>query len=122
MEKYKTWKKITLIGNKIRTIWSTNSKRYKIPITIQGIPALSNFSFCDKANNSLFRSYLINSLLNKNILSSNIFYTSISHTNNIIKRYSEAIDEGFSNLKESIDNESIFKLKKKLKTSITFRK
>ncbi len=122
MEKYKTWKKITTIGNKIRAIWSTNSKRYKIPITIQGIPALSNFSFCDKANNSLFRSYLINSLLNKNILSSNIFYTSISHTNNIIKRYSEAIDEGFSNLKESIDNESIFKLKKKLKTSITFRK
>ena len=121
MEKYKTWKKITTIGNKIRAIWSTNSKRYKIPITIQGIPAFLTLVFVIKLI-TLFRSYLINSLLNKNILSSNIFYTSISHTNNIIKRYSEAIDEGFSNLKESIDNESIFKLKKKLKTSITFRK
>ncbi len=122
MEKYKTWKKITSIGKKIRGIWLENSERYKIPISIKGIPALSNFSFSDKVNNLLYRSYLINSLLDKNILSSNIFYTSISHTSKILKRYTEAIDQGFFKLKKSINNESIFKQKKKLKTSITFRK
>ena len=114
--------KITSIGKKIRGIWLENSERYKIPISIKGIPALSNFSFSDKVNNLLYRSYLINSLLDKNILSSNIFYTSISHTNKILKKYTEAIDQGFFKLKKSINNESIFKQKKKLKTSITFRK
>ena len=122
MEKQKTWQKITKIGNKIRNFWSVISNRHNLPIEIYGIPSLTNYSFKDDENNLLFRSYLINNLLSKNYLSSNIFYSSISHTDKILKKYFEYLDEGFYEMKKSIDNESIFKLRKNLKNLRIFRK
>ena len=121
MERQKTWKKITKIGNKVRNFWSIVSNKYRLPISTQGIPALSSYYFKDEENNLLFRSYLINNLLKKNFLSSNIFYASTSHTNKILKKYFECLDEGFFEMRKSIDNESIFKLRKKLKNLKTFR-
>ena len=66
--------------------------------------------------------YQSNTLLGKNYLSSNIFYSSISHTDKILKKYFEYLDEGFYEMKKSIDNESIFKLRKNLKNLRIFRK
>jgi adenosylmethionine-8-amino-7-oxononanoate aminotransferase len=121
MEKQKTWNEISKIGNKVTNFWKTISKKYDLPVSIQGIPALANYSFKDKKNNSLYRSYLINQLLDKNFLSSNVFYSSMAHTDQILKKYFELLEEGFFDLKKSIENESIFELKKNFITSKTFR-
>ena len=64
-----SWNEISKIGNKVTNFWKTISKKYDLPVSIQGIPALANYSFKDKKNNSLYRSYLINQLLDKNFLS-----------------------------------------------------
>ena len=105
MERDKTWKTITSIGKKVTSNWIKLSKRNKLPITTQGIPALTNFYFNDKKNHFKYRSYLINYFIKKGYLSSNIFYASISHTDNILKKYFSILDESFYNLSKLIKSE-----------------
>ena len=121
MERDQTWKKITANGNKVLNFWRKLSKRYKLPLQIQGLPALANYSFKDSKNNLLYRSYLIKYLLKNNYLSSNIFYSSISHKDKILNKYFELLDEGFFSLKKSIDNGEIKLFDKDLETIKTFR-
>ena len=105
MERDKTWKTITSIGKKVTSNWIKLSKKNKLPITTQGIPALTNFYFNDKKNHFKYRSYLINYFIKKGYLSSNIFYASISHTDNILKKYFSILDESFYNLSKLIKSE-----------------
>ena len=121
MERDQTWKKITANGNKVLNFWIKLSKRYKLPLQIQGLPALANYSFKDSKNNLLYRSYLIKHLLKNKYLSSNIFYSSISHKDKILNKYFELLDEGFFSLKKSIDNGEIKLFDKDLETIKTFR-
>ncbi len=121
MEKEKTWKKITKTGKKVKKFWQSISNKYKLPISTKGIPALVNYSFDNNKYNLMYRSYLINYLLKKNFLSGNIFYSSTAHTDLILKKYFELLEEGFFNLRKSIDNGSLFDSKEILKTFKTFR-
>ena len=121
MERDKTWQTITRIGQKVTSKWIELSRKYKISITTQGIPALTNFYFNDKKNHLKYRSYLINFLLKKNYLSSNIFYSSVSHETNVIEHYFIALEEAFYNLKKQIDSEKFDKIYDNFETIKTFR-
>ena len=101
MEKIKSWEIITRIGNEVRDGWKNISKLNNLPITIEGIPALSTYKF-DK-DNLVFQTYITQEMLKKGYLASDKFYACISHENNI-KLYLEALNDVFKKLSININN------------------
>ncbi len=94
MKKEKSWEKITQIGSQIQKEWMRIAERHKIKIKVQGIPALSTFSF-DHPEELEFKTYLTQEFLRKGFLASTAFYPSISHSEDIMKKYFEILDETF---------------------------
>ena len=107
MEREKSWKIISKIGKKVKKNWQKLSLKYKIPLTIQGIPALTNFYFNDEKNNLKYRSFIIQYLLKKKYLASNTFYSSIAHTDEILDGYFSILNEAFYELSRSIKKQDL---------------
>ena len=101
MEKIKSWEIITRIGNEVREGWKKISKLNNLPITIEGIPALSSYKF--NQNNLILQTYVTQEMLKKGYLASDKFYACISHENNI-KLYLEALNDVFKKITTNIHN------------------
>ena len=92
MEKIKSWKIITNIGNKVRLGWKNLASEYNIDISISGIPSLSTYSF--SSDNSLaYKTLISQEMLKKGFLASTNFYACISHDDSVIESYFVALDE-----------------------------
>jgi hypothetical protein len=70
---------------------------YEIGIRIQGLAAVSTFSF-ETPWGVEFKTYLTQKMLNKGFLASTIFYASIAHTSDIINSYFEELEKVFAKL------------------------
>jgi len=103
MEREKSWIKITEIGQKVQHNWSIIAERHDVKINIMGIPALSSFSFNHSKNLEL-KTFLTQEFLKRGFLASNLFYTSISHSPIILKKYFEIFDEVFFEIAFIIKN------------------
>tara|TARA_B100000700_G_C15042302_1_gene855953 strand:- start:1085 stop:3133 length:2049 start_codon:yes stop_codon:yes gene_type:complete len=109
MERTKSWKKISLIGKKIKKSWIKLSKKYKLKISISGLDALCTFNFINK-NNLKYQTFLTQEMLKKNFLASNTIYISVHHDNNILKKYFKNLECIFKTIrdcemnKKNIDN------------------
>ncbi len=101
MEKEKSWEKITALGNYMRNKWEYISKRHAISIKINGIPAISSFSFNHKDADK-FRTFLTQEFLKKGYLASSNFYASTAHNTKHIDDYSEILDEVFFEISNCI--------------------
>ena len=103
MQKVKSWEIITNIGKKVRDGWLSISKSNNIEIKIDGIPSLSTYKFKD--NNLVLQTYVTQEMLKKGFLASDKFYASISHDDESIKLYLEALNEVFNSIDKNIKNE-----------------
>ena len=106
MEREKSWEKITNIGYKIQTIWKELAHDNKIPIKIFGIPALSKFKL-DIQNSTAYKTLFTQEMLKRGFLASNIFYSSISHNDQVINNYRDACGEVFKIIKECRNNNNL---------------
>ena len=98
MKKTKSWEKINYIGKKIKKFWLNNAKKNNIRIKIQGMDSLP--SFLIPSNDWLkYKTLITQELLKKNILGSNVFYPSVKHSNNILNRYFQSMNEIFKIIK-----------------------
>ncbi len=86
MERKKSWKYITNLGNYIVQNWKKIAKKNKIKIEIKGIPALCSFIFLSK-HHLAYKTFITQEMLRKNILATNSIYVSVSHNKNILKKY-----------------------------------
>ena len=93
MEKKKSWIEITRLGEKLISIWKKLANRHKVEIQIAGIP----FSkiFYKFKNFQAYKTYISQEMLKKGFLASNGVYLSISHNNNILRNYENALDKIF---------------------------
>ena len=94
MEQTKSWEIITSQGKKIQNGWSDLASNHDLNITINGIPALSTYSFNSKYALE-YKTLITQEMLKKGFLASIILYSSVAHTDDIIKAYFEALDEIF---------------------------
>ena len=105
----KSWKKINSVGKKIRKKWNALAKKHKIKIVIQGLNSLLSFHINSK-NWLKYKTYISQELLKHKILSSNVFYPCISHNDQKLKLYFDALDKTIKNIalcekkKLNIDN------------------
>ena len=120
MEKINSWEIITEKGKKIQKFWRKLANKYKIKIKVQGIPALCNFQFNSQHHN-LYKNFITQEMLKKEFLAGNVVYTSISHSEIILKKYFELFEEVFYKI-NNLDNRDILNLKLNSETSFSFRK
>tara|TARA_B100001094_G_C17856109_1_gene635081 strand:- start:87 stop:755 length:669 start_codon:yes stop_codon:yes gene_type:complete len=94
MERDSSWLRITNLGNKLISIWKKISKRHKVKIEINGLPALAKFSFLGQKSQE-YKTYLTQEMLDKGFLAANGVYMSTAHNEKILRRYENLLDEIF---------------------------
>jgi glutamate-1-semialdehyde aminotransferase len=98
MKKKKPWKKINKLGKYIKKKWSLIAKSNELSIEILGLDAMPSFIFNDK-NHNLYKSYITQEFLKKNILASNVIYISTAHSKKIIDNYLKILNLIFKKIK-----------------------
>ena len=106
MEKIKSWEYVTKLGRKIKKEWKELSKKYQLPISINGIDALP--SFIIKSPKFLhYKTYISQEMLKKNFLCSNVVFVSTAHDERILKKYIKSLDKIFNTIKECEEGKEI---------------
>lgn len=92
------------IGKKVQNIWKKFSDKHNLKIEISGIYPISHFEF--KYENSLaYKTFFTQEMLKKGFLASNAFYASNAHNDEILHKYSLAVDNVFGSIAEILDND-----------------
>ncbi len=94
MEKVKSWKTITKIGKNLKKNWKKISSSNKLDIKVGGINAIPFFSFSSK-NNFVYKTFISQEMLKNNIMASNVVYCSTSHTEKILNKYYDLLNDLF---------------------------
>ncbi len=121
MKKIKSWNIITKNGKKLIQNWKQLSKKYNLNITIQGLPALCNFTFTSK-NSKKYKTLITQEMLKKGILASTAVYSSISHSNSILKEYFYELEKTFKIIEKCENGENINKYLKYPESHSTFER
>ena len=108
MKEIKSWKIITNIGKNIKSRWKILFKKYSIKAEVWGLNAIIGFNF-NSPNNMIYKSYITQELLNKNILGSNIVYISVTHKQKEIDKYFYEFEKILKKIKSFENGEDIKK-------------
>ena len=115
MEKIKSWEVISNIGKQIKKNWLDIAKKNDVSISISGIDSIANFTF-NSSKHLLYKTFISQEMLKKNILASNVIYASIAHTPKILEKYYNNLDQIFRKIAQCDDSEN--EIKKLLDTDI----
>ena len=107
MEKEKSWKKITKIGNSVIKGWKRLAKKHGLKIKINGIPALSSFVFISKYDNE-YKTFITQEMLKKGFLASNSVYASLAHNEKVLKKYFKELNTIFKKIKKFENGENVY--------------
>ena len=108
-EKIKPWKKIIDNGKFLNKELMRISKKNKIEIKISGYESITSFTFLNPLSN-YFKTYLTQEMLKKGYLASTLFYLTIHHNKNIIKKFIYELDCIFQKLRDIKSKKEILKL------------
>ena len=112
MKKRQVFKSIKKIGKNIKKNWSRIAKENNIDIEIFGKDSIPQFKF--KVSNQIYKTYLTQEMLKKNILASNTVYVSISHKTKILQKYYKNLEKIFYKISKT----NIKKIKSDIKGNI----
>ena len=88
------------MGNSVKKVWKDKADKHGLAVHISGLPTLCHMKFIGEGEKEL-ATYLTIRLLSKGFLGYRQFKPSYAHSKTEIDLYSEAIDEIFSDIKES---------------------
>ena len=94
MKKIKSWEVIAKTGEKVQMIWREVAKQNNIQIDIQGISAISSYTFKNK-NSLKYKTFVTQEMLKNGILAST-FFAATTHTQANIDEYAEKLNNVFS--------------------------
>ncbi len=95
MKKIKSWEVIAKTGEKVQMIWREVAKQNNIQIDIQGISAISSYTFKNK-NSLKYKTFVTQEMLKNGILASTSFFAATTHTQANIDEYAEKLNDVFS--------------------------
>ena len=99
MKSKKVFEQIKKIGKTIKTKWFEIAKKNNIEIEIFGKDSIPQFKF--KNFNQIYKTYLTQEMLKRNILATNTVYVSIVHKQNILNRYFKYLDLIFNTIAQN---------------------
>jgi glutamate-1-semialdehyde 2,1-aminomutase len=91
------------MGKYVSLCWKQLGIKCGLPITIEGIPALTHFSF-DNQNNQLIKTFITQEMLKKGYLATNSLYVCRLHTKDVVDKYIEILEPVFLKIKKGIEN------------------
>ena len=112
MKSKNVFNQIKEIGKKIKSKWFEIAKKNNIEIEIFGKDSIPQFKF--KNFNQIYKTYITQEMLKKNILASSTVYVSIAHKKNILNKYFKYLDLIFNNIAKN----NIKKIKLSIKGEI----
>lgn len=99
MERLKSWDIITNTGAVMQEGWNKLATEENVSISVNGIPALSTYSFNSK-NALEYKTFVTQEMLKKGFLASTLFYASVAHKEEHIESYLNALQEVFRTIHE----------------------
>jgi glutamate-1-semialdehyde aminotransferase len=111
MAREQSWDKITATGRDITARWQALAKKYELPLTTAGVPALTGFSF-KSPKSQAYRTLITQEMLAKGYLAATSVYTCIDHSPEIVDGYFEALDPVFALIRECEDGRDVMTLLK----------
>lgn len=99
MKSKKIFRNIKETGKKIKSKWLEIAKKNNVEIEVFGKDSIPQFKF--KNFNQIYKTYLTQEMLKKNILASNTVYVSIAHKHNILNKYFKILHQIFNNLSKN---------------------
>ena len=102
MKEKESWEKLPRLGRKVKDIWKNNSKKYNVPITINGIDALPTFNFNTYESDG-FKTIFTQKMLEEGFLASTLFYPTTAHNDQHIHKYSDGCNRVFENISEILE-------------------
>ncbi len=109
MEKLKSWKQISARGKKIKKNWERLAYNHNLNISIQGVSSLPNFYFKNR-NNLIYKTFITQEMLKKNILSTMAIYVCIDHSETILNRYFDNLNDIFYKISKNNSDKELIKL------------
>jgi len=109
MEKIDIPSHIEKIGRSVKSLWREYGKKYSVPVAVDdSFPALAHFSFeHEKAN--ILKTLFIQEMLEEGFLAGLAFYPTMAHGQEVIDKYSKALDAVFGKLASMMKTSSIEK-------------
>ena len=97
MEKLKSWKKISVTGNNIKSKWEILATKYNLDVKINGLASLPSFEIIDK-DWMYMKTYITQEFLKKGILAANTIFVCTHHNEKILKQYFEVLEKIFKTI------------------------
>ncbi len=109
MEREKSWRKITEIGNNVSGGWQRLATKYDLNINTWGLPALSGYTF-ESPNALAYKTFITQEMLKKGYLAVCSAYICTEHTQKIVDGYFKELDPIFAIIKECENGRDIYSL------------
>ncbi len=90
-------------GSKVMALWREHGETHGIPIVTEGYPCLPHFRFDHQQSKALSTLYT-QMMLERGYLAGSKFYATLAHTEHVIERYGEAINEVFGEISAVLAN------------------
>jgi len=99
------------IGNKIKKDWKKLSEEHELDIEVVGIPPLATFKF-NYRNYLELHTLFTQEMLKRGYFASKSVYVSYTHTEDVVEKYMENVDEVFRIIKKGLEENKIKELLK----------
>jgi glutamate-1-semialdehyde 2,1-aminomutase len=93
----------------LRERWRELASRHGLEITIQGLPALSSFSF-PHGNGHAYKTLIAQEMLDRGFLAGTSVYVCIDHSSRILEDYFASLDRAFALIKECQEGRDVLTL------------
>jgi glutamate-1-semialdehyde aminotransferase len=111
MERHKIQEHLVNIGKIVQNGWNSIAKKTGLSIHTGSIYPLSHFDFQDKEP-LILKTLFTQEMLARGYLAVNSFYCSFAHNEDIVQKYLDTVEEVFTLIKKSIDENTSAKLLK----------
>ncbi len=111
MGKSLSWDYITNTGKYISEEWQKLATKHELDITVNGLPALTSFSF-NSVDALAYKTLITQEMLGKGYLAGTSVYVCTEHTKEIIDVYMGELDSIFKLIRDCEDGRNVFDLLK----------
>jgi glutamate-1-semialdehyde 2,1-aminomutase len=99
MEKSKSWKKVSYLGNYLRKKLSEIIEKHGVNVEIKGLLAIPSFSFKNDKNNIL-KTFVTQEMLKNGFIINNAIYISTAHNKKILDNFLLTLEKIFKVVKK----------------------
>ena len=96
--------RIDSIGQRVQEIWRSVASSVGVSLQIGGLPALSTYAV-EGRDSAAVKSFVVDRMLSRGFLSSTAVYASTAHSDEILDRYTDALEGTWSELAQVSDEE-----------------